>query len=193
MIPRKPVRPDIKSSGSLTAMVHLAGAMTCIALFAFAQIQLFRGSAALPDGGMGRALRQWIFHRQSPQSPAVWYQVPTPIAAARINDLPADIAARATPVIDWLTESRGLQRGEAARILADQDNLTIDISGMDEIGCRRIMQATRSEPAEIESIAVTGAAADMIPLPTNILLEEQCKKATGYMRIVINSSAFRQK
>jgi hypothetical protein len=186
MIPGKPVRPDIKSSGGLAATARLAGAMTCIALFAFVQIQLFRGTAALPDGGMGRALRQWIFHRQSPQNLAVGYQVPAPIAAARINDLPTDIAARAKPVIDWLTASRGLQRGEAARILADQDNLTIDISGIDEIGCRRIMQATQSEAARIKSIAVTGTAADMIPLPTNILLEEQCKKATGYMRIVIN-------
>src|SRR5258708_4693224 len=146
------------------AMAHLAGAMTCIALFAFVQIQLFRSTAALPDGGMGRALRQWIFHRQSPQSPAVWDQMPAPIAAARINDLPADIAARAKPVIDRLTESRGLQRGESVRILADQDNLTIDISGIDEIGCRRIMQATQSDSAKIKSIAVTGTLVDMIAL-----------------------------
>jgi hypothetical protein len=182
----KPARPDIKSIGSLTGMAHLAGTMICIVLFAFVQIQMFRGTAALPDGGMGRALRQWIFHRQSPPSPAVWYQVPAPIAAARIRDFPADIAARAKPVIDWLTESRGLQQGEAARILVDQDNLTIDISGIDEIGCRRIMQATQSDSARIKSIAVTGTLADMIPLPTNIHLEEQCSKATGYMRLVAN-------
>jgi hypothetical protein len=112
--------------------------------------------------------------------------VPAPIAAARIHDLPADIATRARPVIDWLTGSRGLQQGETARILADQDNLTIDISGIDEIGCRRIMQATQSDSTKIKSIAVTGTLADMIPLPTNTHLEEQCSKATGYMRIVAN-------
>jgi hypothetical protein len=186
LIPGKSARPDVKSSGSLTSMAHLACAMICIALFAFVEIQLFQDTAALPDGGMGRALRQWILHRQSPQSPAIWYQVPAPIAAARINDLPADIAARARPVFAWLTESRGLQQAEAARILADQDYLTIDISGIDEIGCRRIMQAAQSETARIKSIAVTGALADMIPLPTNVHLEEQCSKATGYMRIVAN-------
>jgi hypothetical protein len=186
MIPGKPARLDVKSIGSLTGMAHLAGTMICVVLFAFVQIQLFRGTPALPDGGMGRALRQWIFHRQSPPSPAVWYQVPALIAAARINDLPADIAARAKPVIEWLTESRGLQQGDTARILAGQDNLTIDISGIDEIGCRRIMQVTQSDSAKIKSIAVTGTLADVIPLPTNIHLEDQCSKATGYMRIVAN-------
>jgi hypothetical protein len=193
MIPAEPAGPDAKSSGGLLAIAHFAGVMTCIALVAFAQIQLFRGTAALPDGGMARALRQLIFHRQSPPSPAVWYQVPAPISAARINDLPADVAGRVKPLIGWLTESRGLQQGEYARILAEQDRLTIDISGIDEIGCRRIMQATRSEAGWIDAIAVTGTTTDMISLPTSISLEGQCKKATGYIRMVRNSPASRQK
>ena len=189
MIPGRPVRPDVDSSNSPTTMGNLAVVIACAALFVFVQVQLIWGIAAIPGGGIGRALEQWMLRGQTPHGPVVSYQLPAPIAEARLNDLPADIAGRAKPVLDWLSETRGLQQGGSVRIFAENNSLTLDIYGMDEIGCRRIMQATRSGSARIDSIAVTATAAEMIPLPTSIPDEEQCKKATNFMRMVRASRA----
>jgi hypothetical protein len=55
MIPGKPARLDIKSIGGLTGMAQLAGTMICLVLFAFVQIQMFRGTAARRRDGKGAA------------------------------------------------------------------------------------------------------------------------------------------
>jgi len=189
----KPVRPDDRSFSSLTAVGDFIAIATIIALSALVTFQLLRRTAVTPDGGIGRALWHWVRDGRPPQSSAVWYQVPAPIAETRMNDLPANVAARAKPVLDWLIESGGLQHANAVKILLEQGSLDIDIYGIDEIGCRRIMGASRSEHPKVDLIAATSTAADMVPVPTTILDEEQCKKATAFMRMISNSPTSRPK
>jgi hypothetical protein len=189
----KPVLPDDRSFSSLTAIGNLVAVVIIIVSLASVTFQLLRRTAVTPDGGIGRALWHWVRDGRPPQSRAIWYRVPAPIAEARLGDLPANVAVRAKPVLDWLIESGGLQRGEFAKILLDQDSLDIDIYGIDEIGCRQIMRASRSDPPKVDLIAATSAAADMLPVPTSVLDEEQCKKATAFMRMISNSPTSQRK
>jgi hypothetical protein len=179
----KPERDGANPSWTLARSRDLAGSTLCIILFIFVQWQLLVGTTAAPEGSIGSALWHWVVGGRVPQDgPHVWYQVNAVIPKVAMAKLPANVAQRAGPVIDWLTGSGGLQRGSSARVLLDGDSLIVDVYNIDEIGCRRIMGAARAGRPPIDSIAVTATAADMIPVSANTPEDDQCSKGTSFIR-----------
>jgi hypothetical protein len=170
--------------GPLTARI-VGGTLLCLVLLILIEGQLLLGTRRLADGGVGRALWNFIVHRQQPADPsAVWYQVSAPIAKASMDSLPAVIRARAEPAFDWLHKSGGLQRATIVRILLDGDDLTIDLYGGDEAACRLVLQATRRADGPINLIGVAGSSSDLMATPTGISDEKQCERRTSYLRMI---------
>jgi hypothetical protein len=160
-----------------------AGVILCVALSVFVQWQLFRRTSVASDGRVGSALWHWMVERRVPQDAShMWYQLNAAIPKVGMEKLPGNVVQRAGPVIDWLAGSGGLQRGTIARILLDGDNLLIDVYNIDALGCTRIMMAARSGHAPVDSIAVTGSNADMIPVSASTPGDDQCSRSTNFLR-----------
>ena len=183
---------DSKSSGGLASKPLVTGATFCLILLLLVQADLLIGTRRVGDGGIGRALWHWVL-RRPPSEPDVWHQVSAPIAKTMLATLPANVRQRAAPVIDWLTRSDGIQRGEIARILLVQDDLTVDIYGIDETGCRRILAAASMPGPPIDVIGVSAADPDMRPAPTSNSDETQCGRKTGYLRMISRSHPSRER
>jgi hypothetical protein len=163
------------------ALMTLVGIGLCAVLAVYAQWRLF--SDTQRDGHVGRALWQQVAHRQRPQDPAeLWYQVPAALPKSTIGELPADVARRATPVLDWLIANDNIQAAGTVRMLLLHDQLTIELSDLDEAGCRRIITAARSEHTPIASIGLSGSD-DMIAVPTRPSDEESCTGRSAHIRI----------
>jgi hypothetical protein len=160
------------------------GAIVLVVLLAGVQYELLFSTSPLDDGGIGHALWRLLSHREQPAYPPDQsYQVLGPIAKAMTSDLPADVRKRAEPVIDWLTRIDGIQRAELVQIHPRKDELSIDMVGIDEIGCQRIFAATRAEQSPIDLIAVTASDADFLRVPTGTSDDKQCEKRTAFLRM----------
>ena len=180
MIPKEPGQADPGSARRFASTGAVAAALLCLALTAVVQEQLLFGTHWA--GGVGSALWHWIIRRPVPID--VWYQLPAPIAKTAAGSLPAGVRQRAEPLIDWLASSDGLQQAETLRILPGQNDLTIDLYGIDESGCRRLLQATQAPSAMIDVIGVTAVDAELMPVPTQVSAEKQCERKTGFLRMI---------
>lgn len=173
---------DSRSSRS-PATVSAIGMTVCLILLLLVQWQLF----CTPKPGsprLGGVFAQLLLRGKSPSEPNGWYQVSAPIAEAMMSSLPPDLRQRAEPVIEWLTGTDGIQRAEIVRMMRADGDLIVDLYGIDEIGCRRIMAATRGPERLIDLIAVASAASDVIFVPTTAAAEEQCDRKTAFMRMI---------
>jgi hypothetical protein len=174
---------DAESPRNPSGIPAAIGMMVSLALLLLVQWQL---SHTPHPGGRGLAgvVAQLVLHGLRPSEPNVWFQVSAPIAKGMMSGAPPALRQAAEPVIDWLSGTDGIQRAELARIMHADGEFTIDLYGIDEIGCRRIMAATRMPEPWIASIAVTGAAADIIAVPTTAADEKQCDRKTAFLRLV---------
>lgn len=179
---------DSESSCNLARVPTIVGMIVCLVLLLLVQRQLLFYTTPYPGGwGIGGALWQLVSRGRQPAEPDVWHQVSAPIAKTMMGGLSADLRQRAEPVIDWLASNDGIQRAEMARIMLAGGDLTVDLYGVDEVGCRRIMTAARMPAPPVDFIAVTGAGADMIAVPTTPADEKQCDRKTAYLRLVSHS------
>jgi hypothetical protein len=63
----------------------------------------------------------------------------------------------------------------------------VDLVGVDEVGCRRILEATKVPSPPIDVIAVTAADPDLMPVPVPISDDKQCEKKTTFLRMISRS------